>query len=235
MANWITHTILADRLLTQGLPFDRRGFCLGNIAPDCNVENEDWTAFTPSREVTHWMAANDKSTADYEGFYCAHIAGSDITDQQELAFLYGYYCHLVTDVQYQRFVREPARLAHCFARLRTNDELKSQIAALPETFDALKAHFGRRRLFRDIAVLENNYAATHPRCSWNTVLRTTETFPDYLSTFPPGAIARKLKIMVFPADQTLPETGLFFTREEYEAFLDHTEDLLLWLLKAKLG
>lgn len=39
---------------------DRRGFCVGNIAPDCNVENEDWTEFTPSREVTHWMSAERK-------------------------------------------------------------------------------------------------------------------------------------------------------------------------------
>ena len=234
MANWITHTILADRLLKRGIALDKRGFCLGNIAPDCNVENEDWTAFTPPREVTHWMRGG-KETADYEGFYSKHIADRNITDPQELAFLYGYYCHLVTDAQYQIFVRDPVRLADCFARLRTDDELANQIAALPETFDALKAHFGRRRLFRDIAVLENNYAATHPHCSWNTVLRTTEAFPDYLSDFPSGAVTRKLKVMVFPPDPVMPETGLFFTREEYNAFLDNTEDLLLQHLKEKLG
>lgn len=234
MANWITHTILADRLLERGIALDKRGFCLGNVAPDCNVENEDWTAFTPPREVTHWMRGG-KETADYEGFYCKHIADRNITDPQELAFLYGYYCHLVTDAQYQIFVRDPARLADCFARLQTDDELANQIAALPETFDALKAHFGRRRLFRDIAVLENNHVATHPHCSWNTVLRTTEAFPDYLSDFPSGAVTRKLKVMVFPPDPVMPETGLFFTREEYNAFLDNTEGLLLQHLKEKLG
>lgn len=37
---------------------------LGNIAPDCNVENEDWTSFTPSREVTHWMGNERKRATE---------------------------------------------------------------------------------------------------------------------------------------------------------------------------
>ena len=55
MATWITHLMIADGVLERIPNLDRHGFCVGNIAPDCNVENEDWTAFTPSREVTHWM------------------------------------------------------------------------------------------------------------------------------------------------------------------------------------
>lgn len=31
---------------------------MGNIAPDCNEENEGWGAFAPPREVTHWMWAS---------------------------------------------------------------------------------------------------------------------------------------------------------------------------------
>jgi len=33
----------------------RKEFCIGNIASDCNIPNQNWTEFTPSREVTHWM------------------------------------------------------------------------------------------------------------------------------------------------------------------------------------
>lgn len=66
MATWITHLMVADSVL-QKLPWlDRRGFCVGNIAPDCNVENEDWTAFTPSREITHWMSGDKKIGSDAE-------------------------------------------------------------------------------------------------------------------------------------------------------------------------
>ena len=47
MANWITHTRIADILIGKGLNVDIKGFCIGNIAPDCNIENEDWTAYIP--------------------------------------------------------------------------------------------------------------------------------------------------------------------------------------------
>lgn len=43
MAGWKTHTIIAEELLKMGLAPDARGFCVGNIAPDCNVENADWS------------------------------------------------------------------------------------------------------------------------------------------------------------------------------------------------
>ena len=55
MATLVTHLMIADGVLERLPSLDRHGFCVGNLAPDCNVENEDWTAFTPPREVTHWM------------------------------------------------------------------------------------------------------------------------------------------------------------------------------------
>lgn len=60
MATWITHLMIADALLQQFPQLHRRGFCMGSIAPDCNVENADWTAFIPPREVTHWMQGTRK-------------------------------------------------------------------------------------------------------------------------------------------------------------------------------
>lgn len=60
MATWITHLMIADGVLERIPNLDRHGFCVGNIAPDCNVENEDWTAFTPSREVTYGCRVNER-------------------------------------------------------------------------------------------------------------------------------------------------------------------------------
>ncbi len=69
MATWVTHLMIADGVL-EALPrLDRRGFCVGNIAPDCNIENEDWTSFIPPREVTHFMRGKHKSFDDCEDFY----------------------------------------------------------------------------------------------------------------------------------------------------------------------
>lgn len=62
MATWVTHLMIADVVMKQYPELDRRGFCVGNIAPDCNVENEDWTAYTPSREITHWMEGGKKAS-----------------------------------------------------------------------------------------------------------------------------------------------------------------------------
>lgn len=55
MATWGTHLRIADTLFDMGLKLDEVGFCVGSIGPDCNIENEDWSAFIPSREVTHWI------------------------------------------------------------------------------------------------------------------------------------------------------------------------------------
>ena len=92
MASWVTHLMIADRVLEAIPELDRHGFCIGNIAPDCNVENEDWTQFVPSREITHWMSADRKTAADCERFYDAYIADGLFKSKsaQEQSFLLGY-------------------------------------------------------------------------------------------------------------------------------------------------
>ncbi|MBP3704874.1 MAG: hypothetical protein J6I98_04985 [Clostridia bacterium] len=91
MATWVTHLMVADRVLRETTGLDRHGFCVGNIAPDCNVENEDWTAFTPPREVTHWMDSEKKLVTDSERFCAEYIEKrrAQITSAEELSFLSG--------------------------------------------------------------------------------------------------------------------------------------------------
>ena len=124
MANWITHTRIADILINKGLDIDIKGFCIGNIAPDCNVENEDWTAYIPSTEVTHFMRkSKNKTTSDYEGFFKQFIKDKTFESKEEYSFLLGYYSHLITDAQYQRFIRDNDRLISCFNRIKSNIEI----------------------------------------------------------------------------------------------------------------
>ena len=43
MATWVTHLMVVDEVIKK-IPFlCRHEFFVGNIAPDCNVENEDST------------------------------------------------------------------------------------------------------------------------------------------------------------------------------------------------
>ena len=68
MASWITHLMIADEVLRALDHLDERGFSVGSIAPDCNIENEDWSDFTPPREVTHWMNGKTKDEDDSDRF-----------------------------------------------------------------------------------------------------------------------------------------------------------------------
>ena len=232
MANWITHTILAERLLAHGFQIDANGFVVGNVAPDCNQENEDWSAFTPPREVTHWMLGSSKLSVDYQAFFDTHIAGRQFSDPQEYAFLLGYYTHLVTDRCYQHFVRDPKRLAACFSRLNADPSKSPQIQGMPETFDTLKHVFGRKTLFQDIAIYENNWLFEHPDSAYHQILRKVVHFPDYLPIFPAGAFPRKIAVMTGESTQLYPEAHLlFFTKQEWHEFLDDTEEQLFLLLK----
>ena len=38
MATWVTHLMIADYVLERVPDLCRHEFCVGNIAPDCNIE-----------------------------------------------------------------------------------------------------------------------------------------------------------------------------------------------------
>lgn len=233
MANWITHAALADLLLQRLPSLHRRGFCVGSIAPDCNIENPDWTAFTPPREVTHFMRGESKLSADYIGFWREYAVGRAGASDEEYSFLCGYAAHLIADAAFQRFTRDSARTADMFARVKAAPTYAAQIAGMPETFDTCKAVFGRKRMFADIAACEGQYLADHPDSCYLTVLRGVTDFPDYLDFLPPGAIARKIAVMaVLPS--SAEEVNIFFTADEYARFLSAAVDEIFAFLQRHL-
>ena len=94
-------------------------------APDCNVENEDWTAFTPSREVTHWMQSERKKASDCDAFCDEYILKrkDKIKSAEEYAFLLGYYSHLITDAAFQAMIRDEERIRSTWMRIKTDEKL----------------------------------------------------------------------------------------------------------------
>lgn len=230
VAGWITHTIIADNLLERGLGLDARGFCVGNIAPDCNVENHDFTDFTPSREVTHFMRGRSKQTADYEGFYDKYIEGADFDSDEHRSFLLGYYSHLITDVEFQKYVRDEKRVRGAFERVRASADARKMIEGLDENFDTLKRVFGRGvAISNDVSALESRYLRSHPDASYNMILRKTEEFADYLDFLPEGAITRKVMIMAREPIKTgsTEHDGLrLFSEEDFDTFIAATSDIV---------
>lgn len=221
MATWVTHLMVADRVLAALPALDRRGFCVGNIAPDCNVENEDWTAFTPSREVTHWMGGDRKVHADADRFYDEYLSPrrERIQSKEEMDFLLGYYAHLIVDAEFQRMIRDQARVRAVWQRIRADDALSARVAGQPETWDTVKKLIPRALRAREISAMEAEYLAQNPASGYLTEILPLQDFPDYIDYLPQGCIVRKIKVMGY-----LPQPGdcasIAISRQEYAAFVD---------------
>lgn len=221
MATWVIHMMVVDRLFELGLGMDERAFSVGNIAPDCNVENEDWTSFTPPREVTHWMNSESKLTADYEGFFKAYISEASDMDFEKLSFMLGYYSHLIVDVEFQKFVREENRVKAIFTRLFERPDLSKQIGERPHNFDTIKSVFGKDNVFFDLYLQELNYLVEHPESRYYSILGKINTFPDYMDYLPEGAIVRKLKTITNYLDTEEQRTDfVFFSEDEISNFIE---------------
>ena len=230
MATWVTHLMIADSVLKHFPNIDRRGFCVGNIAPDCNVENEDWTAFTPSREVTHWMQGERKKASDCDAFYEEYIAKrrDRIQTTEEYAFLMGYYAHLITDAAFQKMIRDEDRIKAAWKRIKKNENLLERSAGMEETWDNAKKLIPKRVWIGQIYSLEAEYLNAHQDSGYLTEILTLKKFPDYIDYLPEGAIVRKIGVMGY-----LPEINeslgewIAISREEYEAYIEDTIQMIL--------
>lgn len=222
MANWISHIMIADRLLDMGAALDPRGLCIGSIAPDCNIENDTWTTFEPPREVTHFMTGDSKLTVDAEGFFVRYIQGKWFQSEEERAYLIGYYAHLVTDAACQRFIRDERRVKASLARLASSAAHREQIAGREVDFDMLKHIFGKMTVWGDIMAYEERYVLATPDSLYHRVLRKTTDFPDYLGILPSGAIARKIPRMAHEVIDVRACDGVFFSDDELDGFIEDT-------------
>lgn len=106
MASWMVHFRIADRLMDYLKVYEEE-FIVGNIGPDCGEPNEDWSAFYPSANVTHWKETEDKSGIKSEDFYNTYI-NSNIEISKK-SFYLGYYVHLLTDVLWREKVYLPVK------------------------------------------------------------------------------------------------------------------------------
>lgn len=234
MAYWITHTIVAEKV-SERIPFlDKKDFCIGNIAPDCNIENEDWTAFEPPREVTHFMSGSKKSMADSESFFSNYVKNKTFASDEQYSFLLGYYSHLVTDVKWLEYMHNECRVKACYERIRKIPELYEKIRDLPVEYYSFKNTFGKRCFLDDVVDIEHRYIIENPENSYNGILRKTTDFPDYLDFLPEGAILRKIGIMAYePPAETAEKEHIFYTAEEYKRFITDMTEFMCKLITDK--
>lgn len=228
MASWVTHIMIADSVIKK-LPFlCRHEFFVGNIAPDCNVENEDWTAFTPSREVTHWMQNNRKVASDCDRFLHEYIEKIEDLDDQKESFLLGYYAHLIIDAEFQRYIRDTTRVKASWDRIKQHPELKNKIAGMDETWDSVKVLINGRERMKDIFSLEKEYLDSNPESGYLTDILGLEYFPDYIEYLPEGAIVRKVKVMGYVPQKAVslyPYIGM--SQDEFYEFIGGASKLVV--------
>ena len=220
MATWVTHLMIADGVLEVLPRLDRRGFCVGNIAPDCNIENEDWTSFIPPREVTHFMRGKHKSFDDCEDFYRKIVAPRTSAGSEEFSFLLGYYSHLLTDAAFAAMIRDGERVKSAWRRVMADERLRPMAEGMPEKFDSIKKLIPRERLFHGVSRIEAEYLRKNPGSGYLTEILPLEEFPDYLDFLPHGCIARKAKLMrELPDDSELEFEFVALSREEFDRFV----------------
>lgn len=236
MATWVTHLIIADRILNKIPKLDRHGFCVGNIAPDCNVENEDWTCFTPPREVTHWMSGKRKIASDCDRFYKEYIKSriNDIKTDEEYSFLMGYYSHLIVDAEFQRFIRDEKRVVSVWKRIKAHPVLSKKSLDMPENYDSIKALIKKEERMKDIYSMEVDYLNRHPESGYFTEILKLTDFPDYIGYLPKGAIVRKIKVMAYiPIKEISIYPYIAMTEREYKYFIDRALELTIASFKIK--
>ena len=230
MATWITHLMIADGVLERIPNLDRHGFCVGNIAPDCNVENEDWTSFTPSREVTHWMQGERKKASDCDAFCDEYISKrkDQIKSAEEYAFLLGYYSHLITDAAFQAMIRDEDRVRAVWMRIKADEELSVTGAGMDETWDSVKRLIPKKDRMREIYAMEAEYLNGHPSSGYLTEILPLKSFPDYIDYLPQGCIDRKISVMGYLPDHD-KSINKFITmsKDEYANFVEDTIQLVV--------
>lgn len=237
MATWITHLMIADSVLRQLPVLDRRGFCVGNIAPDCNIENDDWTAFTPPREITHWMRGNRKAASDCNAFCEEYILNrkADIKTAEECSFLLGYYSHLITDAAFQAMIRDEDRVKAAWRRIEQNDELRRLSAGMDKTWDSVKLLVSKKDRMREIYRMEAEYLRDHADSGYLTEILPLKDFPDYIDYLPQGCIVRKIGVMSYlpKTDESMTDF-ITISREEFLSFVTDTTALVASKIKKVL-
>lgn len=238
MALWVTHLMVADRVLKVLAHLDRRGFCVGSIAPDCNQENGDWTDFTPPREVTHWMNGKIKDEDDCDRFRDVYFLSreNEIETDEEYAFLLGYYAHLITDAMYTQFLMDSDRVKNIWQRIMADEEMKMRAKGLECTWINVRSILPKELRFSEIGAIERKYLDTHPDSGFLKYVLPLADFPDYIDYLPKGAIKRKIGVMgVIPEPLKDGQRFIGITEEEMSAFCDRAADAVIQKIRAAEG
>jgi hypothetical protein len=115
MTTWIGHLRIAEHLLAQIPALDEIAFAYGNLGPDSGMPNADCTAFEPPKSVTHFIPDGGTSENKIHDLTFYHVYLKSINPSAELvrySFALGYFCHLLADGLWMRWVVVSSKQAY---------------------------------------------------------------------------------------------------------------------------
>lgn len=144
----------------------------------------------------------------------------------------GYYSHLITDAEYQRFIRDENRVAAVWERIKDHPVLLEKSSGMPQDWDSIKSLLKQNDRMKDIYSIEAEYLEQHPESGYFTeILKLTE-FPNYIDYFPEGAIVRKIGVMGYiPQREVSEHPYIAISEDEYKCFVKEATELVLESLK----
>jgi len=200
MATWIAHMRVAECLMRNHPELDNDDFLVGNIGPDCGVPNEDWSAFTPDKQVSHWMTdGKNIDAADFLRQYKPLMASNP--------FYTGYYFHLLTDIEWSKlFLRKKLEPLHAEGFAKDKGFI----------WTIKKDWYGQDHL----------YVKANPQSIFHTRFARIQQFNNtYFDFYPANAFTRQIKYIT-NFYQTAEEDGSrpfpYLSKAEMDAFVAET-------------
>lgn len=205
MASWMVHLRIADKLLDRIPGLAPIEFIVGNIAPDSGVPNEDWSAFTPSTQISHFKTQGKK--ADPEAFAAKYLTQEQRKryTETQLGFYLGYLSHLMTDLLWSERIVNPTLDRHG----------KQQSPDRKEFIQAIK---------EDWYDLDFKYLRDHPGFrAFRVYLGCVGFVNSYMEEFAPDAFDnRRAYITDFylQGKENLDREYPYLTESEMDAFVE---------------
>lgn len=157
MASWIVHLRVADKLLNEIPNISSTEFVIGNIAPDSGIPNDDWSAFTPSGDVSHFKTTDIDGLKDIhlneyvEQFFTVEQRKKYNTKQK--SFYLGYLAHLLTDMMWANVIFRPCK--DKYKSLYETDKIKWIWTIKKDWYDLDFLYIKKNPNFRAFSIYKN--------------------------------------------------------------------------------
>lgn len=180
------------------------------------------------------MSGERKVASDCDLFCEKYIlqCKNEIQSQEQYSFLLGYYTHLITDAEFQWFIRDDKRVKDTWRRINADENLRKRAIEVgigyPEDWDSVKKLIPKNERLHEVYSMEAEYLRDNPDSGYLTEIMPLKEFPDYIDYLPHGCIVRKIGVMGY-----LPELDknlvnpISISREEFNSFADNTASLVI--------